>query len=187
MHKHTYLMGVRPYIFMLVSFMLLSPTIVMASNKPLPNSVITVPIEVDLKVLENHLNTLVPNLLAEIEELNKVCVEAQYLKTKGIPKCRMDGYKISCKDRTIKIKTIPQINCDVRGWVKRDGRILLSGQGKTLHFTFPIKAQVSTEIGISGIAHASAVLHIQATPKINQDWSISLDITPHFVYPSNLQ
>jgi len=182
MCKHTYPITLHPFIYILLSFILLYPNIAMASNTTQLDSVITVPIEADLKVLEDHLNDLIPNLLADIEELNRVCVEAQYLKTNGIPKCRIDGYKISCKHRTIKIKTIPQIKCDVKGWVKRDGRISLSGQGKTLHFTFPIKAQVSTEAGIRGTANASAILYIHAIPNINNDWSVSVDVTPHFVW-----
>jgi len=182
MSKDTYTVTLNPFIYMLLSFILLYPSLSIASNKSQLDSVITLPIEVDLKVLENYINDAVPDMLADIEEPDRVCVKAQYLKTNGIPKCRMDGYKISCKDRTIKIKTVPQIKCDVSGWVKRDGRISLSGEGKTLKFTFPVKAQVSTKAGIRETANASAILYIYTTPNINQDWSVSVDMRPHFVW-----
>ena len=182
MCKNTYTIRLNPFIFMLLSFILLYPNLSIASNKTRLDSVITLPIQADLQVLEDHLNDIVPTLLTDIDEPNRVCVEAQYLKTKGIPRCRMDGYKISCKDRTIKIRTIPQIKCDVKGWVKRNGRISVSGQGKTLKFAFPVKAQVSAESSLSGTANASATLYIHAIPHINEDWSVSLDIDPHFVW-----
>lgn len=182
MCKHTYPMTLHPFIYILISFILLYPSISMASNKSQLDSVITLPIEADLKVLEKYINNTIPNMLADIKEPDRVCVEAQYLKTKGIPKCRMDGYKISCKDQLIKIKTVPQVKCDVKGWVKRDGPISLSGEGKTLKFTFPVKAQVSTEAGMRETANASAIFHIYATPNINKDWSVSVDLAPHFTW-----
>ncbi len=132
--------------------------------------------------METYLNELVPDILTEINEPNRTCVKAQYLKTKGIPKCRRDGYKISCKKRMIKIRTVPKILCDIKGWVKRDGRISVSGQDKTLKFSFPIKAKVSTKIGVRETANASAVLYIYATPHLHQDWSVSLDLAPHFIW-----
>lgn len=162
--------------------MLLYPNLVLASNKTQLDSVITLPIHADLQVLEDHINNIIPTLLTDIDEPNRICVEAQYLKTKGIPRCRMDGYKISCKSRTIKIRTVPQIKCDVKGWVKRNGRISVSGQGQTLKFAFPVKAQVSTRVGVDETANASAILYISATPSINNDWSVSVDISPHFTW-----
>ena len=152
------------------------------NHKTTSDSVITLPIEADLKVLETYLNDMVPDMLADINEPNRTCLKAQYLKTKGIPKCKMNGYKISCKDRTIKIRTVPEIKCDIKGWVKRNGQISVSGQDKTLKFAFPIKAKVSTDAGIRETANASAILYIHATPHIHEDWSVSVDIAPHFVW-----
>lgn len=143
---------------------------------------VTLPIEADLIVLEKYLNEIVPQVLSDINEPDKVCMEAQYLKTKGVPKCRLDGLKISCKDRWIKIKTIPKIKCDITGWVKRDGPISLSGENQTLKFAFPIKAEVSVDARIRETADASAILYIEATPSINEDWSVAVDILPHFVW-----
>lgn len=132
--------------------------------------------------MESYLNEYIPDKLADIDEPNKICIKPQYLKTKGIPKCSMDGYKISCKENKIKIRTTPEIKCDLKGWVKRDGRISVSGQGKTLQFAFPIKTELSTDIYIEGTANAAAVIYIYATPHINNDWSISVDVEPYFTW-----
>lgn len=145
-------------------------------------STITLPIQIDLKVLENYLNNSIPMYLADIDEKNKVCVKPKYFKTKGIPKCRIRGYKISCKTSWIKIRTVPKIKCDIKGWVKRDGRITVSGQGGTLRFAFPVKSQVTTKSYIQETANASAILYVDATPHINKDWSISLDISQDFTW-----
>lgn len=166
----------------MISLVLIFPNIAIARNKSQLDSVITLPIQADLNVLEKYLNDIVPDMLTDINEPNRTCMEAQYLKTKGIPKCRMDGYKISCKEHWIKVKTVPRVKCDVKGWVKRNGPISVSGHGKTLKFAFPVKAQVSTQAGIRETANAAATLYIHATPSINKDWSVSVDIAPHFVW-----
>ncbi len=176
MYKNTYTL---PFIVICLAFMLLS-THTLAKSTIASDSVITLPIEADLQVLEDHLNKSVPHLLTKFNEPKKICVEAKYLRTKGIPKCRRDGYKISCEDRWVKIKTLPKINCTIKGWVKRDGPISLSGKGKTLTFAFPLKAQVSTEAGIRETASASAVLYIHATPSIDEDWTVTVDVTHNF-------
>lgn len=182
LYKNNYTITLNPFLSIVIFFTLLFPHFLVAKHQPPPESIITLPIEVDLNVLENYLNKLVPDKLADIDEPNKVCVKPQYLKTKGIPKCRMDGYKISCKESQIKIRTTPKIKCDLKGWVKRDGRILVSGQGKTLQFTFPIKTELTTNLYIEGTADAAAVIYIYATPHINNDWSISVDVEPHFTW-----
>lgn len=168
----------------LLFLIFLFPNAIIASidNKTPSHSVITLPIQADLKALEDYVNDSVPNMITEINEPDKTCVKAQYLKTKGIPKCRMDGYKISCKDRMIKIRTLPEIKCDIKGWVKRNGRITVSGEDQTLKFAFPIKAKVSTDMGIRETANAAAVFYIYATPNIHKDWSVSVDLNPHFVW-----
>ena len=143
-------------------------------------STLTLPIQANLKVLENRLNSEIPDTLADINEPNKVCVEAQWLKTKGIPKCSMKGIKIYCKDTWIKTKTTPEIKCDVKGWVRRNGHISVSGSGSTLKFAFPIKAQISAKAGIRETANAAATIYVSATPRINNDWSISVDVAPDF-------
>ena len=158
------------------------PGMLAANDQSQAESTITLPIQVDLKVLENYLNNSIPMYLADIDEKNKVCVKPKYLKTKGIPKCRIRGYKISCKTSWIKIRLVPKIKCDIEGWVKRDGRITVSGKDKTLRFAFPIKSQITTKSYIQETANASAILYVDATPHINKDWSISLDIAQNFTW-----
>ncbi len=170
------------FTFLLISFACLWSTSLHASSEVAQDSIIALPIKADLKVFENHLNIMVPQILAEINEPNKICVKAQYLRTKSIPKCKIDGYRLSCKDDWLKIKTFPKINCDIKGWVRRDGLIALSGEGETLKFSFPVKAKVSIEAGIRETATASAILYLYVTPHINKDWSVSVDIKPHFVW-----
>jgi hypothetical protein len=132
--------------------------------------------------LENYLNNSIPIHLADIDEENRVCVKPKYFKTKGIPKCRIRGHKISCKTRWIKIRIVPKIKCDIKGWVKRDARITVTGRGETLRFAFPVKTQVTTKSYIQETANASAILYVDATPHINKDWSISLDIAQDFTW-----
>ena len=151
-----------------------------AENKAQPESTVTLPIQTDIKTIEGHLNKIAPDTLANIND-NKVCVEAKWLKTKGIPRCRMRGIKIYCEDRWIKTKITPDIRCDIKGWVKRNGHISVSGGDPTLNFEFPIKAQISAEAaGIRETAKAAAIIYVRAAPRINPDWSISVDIEPDF-------
>ena len=173
---------VHSFFSVFLSLILFFPSMLTANDQIQPDSTITLPIEVDLKVLENYLNNLIPMHLSDIDERNKVCVKPKYFKTKGIPKCRMHGYKISCKDSWIKIRIVPKIKCNIKGWVKRDGRITVSGKDKTLRFAFPIKSQITTKSYIQETANASAILYIDATPHINKDWSISLDVAQDFIW-----
>jgi len=166
-----------------LTLILIVPGMLTANDQNLSKSTITLPIQIDLKVLENYLNNSIPIHLADIDEKNKVCVKPKYFKTKGIPKCRMRGHKISCKTSWIKIRTVPKIKCDIKGWVKRDGRITVSGRGETLRFAFPIKSKVTADKSyIQETANAAAILYVDAIPHINKDWTISLDIAQDFTW-----
>jgi len=128
------------------------------------------------------MNSAVPNELTDINEKNIVCVKAQYFKTKTIPRCSMRGIKISCKQNSLKIKTIPKIKCDVNGWVKRNGKISVTGEGETLRFSVPVKSRVTVDAKISETAEATAVIHIDVKPRIHEDWSITVDLSPDIVW-----
>ena len=172
------MLTVTPLLSFFVFLTLIFPSLSIASHQPQSTSTITLPIQLDLKVLEKYLNTILPNELADINEKNIACVKPQYIKTTGIPKCRRDGFKIKCKKNDLKIRTVPKIKCDVIGWVKRNGQISVTGQGETLKFAVPVKAKVSANAKISETAEATAVIHIDVKPQINQDWSISVDMAP---------
>ena len=145
-------------------------------------SVLTLPIQANLKVLGNRLNSMIPDTLENINEPNKVCVKAQWLKTKGIPKCSMKGIKIYCKDRWMKTKMTSKIRCDVTGWVRRNGDISsVSGNGSTLKFSLPIKVQITAKKKlVRETANATAIIYVSATPRINNDWSIAVDVALDF-------
>ena len=173
MFKNRNTRTITPILFLFLFF--IHPSILIANHQP---STITLPIKLDLKVLENYLNEILPEELADIDEQNIACVKPQYFKTTGIPKCRRDGFKIKCKKNNLKIRTVPKIKCDVEGWVKRNGQISVTGQGETLKFAIPVKAKVSANAKISETAEATAVINIDVKPQINQDWSISVDMAP---------
>ncbi len=183
MCKDNYSIIINPFICIFLFLIFLYPSIAIASNdQNQSNSIITLPIEADLSVLEDYLNEFIPNELADINEPDKICVQPQYTEIPSIPKCKMKGFKISCKDRSIEIRTTPPIRCDLKGWIKRNGRITISGQGNKMTFVFPIKAQASANGLLYGTAKAAAVLYLDATPHFNKDWSLSVDIAPDFIW-----
>lgn len=172
-----------PFVFnsllsLLIIFTLFLPQHISANYQHQTTSTITLPVQLDLKDLENYVNDTLPEELADIDEQNIVCVKPQYFRTKTIPRCRMKGLKISCKQNSMKIRTVPQIKCDVEGWVKRNGKISVTGQGETLKFSVPVKAKVSANAKVSETAEAAAVIDISVKPQINKDWSVSVDIAP---------
>jgi len=169
---------IAPLLSFFIFLTLFFPSRSIATYQPPLTSTITLPVQLDLKVLENYLNTILPKELAQINEQNIVCVKAQYFKTKTIPRCRMKGLKIQCKQNSMKIRTVPKIKCDVEGWVKRNGQISVTGQGDTLKFAVPVKAKVSANAKVSETAEATAVINIDVKPQINKDWTISVDMAP---------
>jgi hypothetical protein len=153
------------------------------SQPAVEDSYLTVPVRANLTTLSEKLNQLVPERLADIREPNMVCVEAQWLKTKGIPKCRMEGIKIYCEDTWIKTKTTPEVRCDVSGWVNR-GRITVTGNGQALRVAVPVSAQVTAKALVQETARAEAIVHADITPRIGPDWSMSAQITPDLTWTS---
>jgi hypothetical protein len=163
----------------------LYPHSVFADKQIQEESIITLPVQADLSVLEKYLNEYVPYDVAVLDERGKVCLKPQDVKVPFIPKCKIKGFKVSCKDWTRDFRTVPKIKCDVKGWVKRNGRILLSGNGSTLTFAFPVKAEASADGYIYGTARASAILYLNAKLHINSDWTISINITHDFAWSNS--
>ena len=163
----------------------LYPHSALASKQIQEESIITLPIQADLSVLEKYLNEYVPYDVAVLDERGKVCLKPQDIKVPFIPKCKIKGFKVSCRDWTRDFRTVPKIKCDVKGWVKRNGRILLSGNGSTLTFAFPVKAEASADGYIYGTARASAILYLNAKLHINSDWTISINITHDFAWSNS--
>lgn len=172
----------------LLFFAVVPGTSVGKSDKGDYASVLILPIQANLKVLEERLNTEVPEILAHINELNKVCVEAQWAKTK-VPYITWEMKKLpfgiktklpTTRTKMAKTRISHEIRCDIKGWVKRNGHISVSGSGSTLKFSFPIKAHASAKPVIPATANATATIYVSATPRINNDWSISVDVAPEF-------
>lgn len=178
MFKSKYSPTVNLLFFLCIFLSLLYPNNILANNKTPLTSTVTLPLDIDLKVFENYLNEVIPDKLADINKRNIDCIKSKCIKTKFIPKCSMKGFKISCKKNSIKIRTIPKLKCDVVGWVKRDGHISVSGKGETLRFTLPIRSEISIKAKLSETAHARAVLYIDVIPRIDKDWSVSMNLTP---------
>ena len=172
----------NPFIGFFLFLIFLYPGIASANVHNHDDSIITLPIQADLSVIEKHLNKYVPEDLAELDERGKECIKPQDVKVPTIPKCRMKGLKISCKDWTTDLRATPKVKCDVKGWIKRNGRILVSGKGSTLTFAFPIKAQASADGYIYGTARAAAILYLDAKIQFNEDWTMSIDVKHDFAW-----
>jgi Domain of unknown function (DUF4403) len=185
MCKNKHLVNINHFICILLFLVFLYPSSAIANKQIQEESIITLPIQADLSVLEKYLNKYVPNDIAVLDERGKVCVKPQDMKIPFIPKCKIKGFKVSCKNWTRDFRTVPKVKCDVKGWVKRNGRILLSGNGPTLTFAFPVKAKASADGYIYGTARASAILYLNAKLHLNKDWTISIDITHDFAWSNS--
>ncbi|MEY3089843.1 MAG: hypothetical protein RL113_159, partial [Pseudomonadota bacterium] len=181
MFNHRFYTSTKPFL-MILCFILMATNGNAIEETDTEDSVIVLPIHADLTVLEKFLNDEVPNDLASLDERNKSCVDPQYIKRPAIPSCKLKGFSFSCRDWTEDMKVFPRIKCHVQGWIKRNGHITVNGNGQTLQFTFPIKAQASADGLLYGTAHAAAMLYINATPTINKDWTISIDLEHNFTW-----
>jgi hypothetical protein len=184
-NKHTF--TINHFICVLLFLVFLYPSSVIGADPGQEDSIITLPIKADLSVLEKYLNEYVPNDLALLDERDKDCVRPQDMKIPFIPKCRIKGFNVSCKEWTRDFRTVPRVKCDVKGWVKRNGRILITGEGPTLKFVFPVKAEASADGYVYGTARAAAILYLDAKLRINKDWSISVDLAHDFKWSKSPQ
>jgi len=178
MFKSQYSPAVNLLLFLCIFLSLLYPNNIFANPKIPLKSTVTLPLHIDLKVFENYLNEVIPDKLADINKKDIACIKPKSIRTKFIPKCSMKSFKISCKSDSIKIRVVPEIKCNVDGWVKRDGHISVSGKGETLQFALPIRSKIRVKAKLSETAHANAVLHIDVIPRINEDWSVSMNLAP---------
>ncbi|MEP3247767.1 MAG: DUF4403 family protein [Sneathiella sp.] len=144
-------------------------------------SSISVPIRINLKSLEGRINSDIPQRIANINERGLVCVKAKWLVT-DIPVGVeiYDIYKTRVINKTVKTIVAPEVKCDVSGWINRNGKIGLTGNGQSIHLSFPLAARVSAEaIGISETAEARATIFANITPDITSDWNVSAKVSPN--------
>jgi hypothetical protein len=139
-----------------------------------------VPVRIGLAIIQRELDGQTPNPLADLSEKNAVCIEAQWLKTKGLPKCRLEGIKIYCEDTWIKTKTTPEIRCDITGKVQKSAPLTLTGRGPTVRLTVPVSASVTAKALVQETVTAGADLFADITPKLANDWSLTALIEPDF-------
>ncbi len=120
------------------------------------SSVIAVPVEISLDQLHAALERAVPRQLWTIDERDQTCVASDKVKV-----------------LVVRIKT-PKIKCDLAGEVTR-GPLGLTGQGRDLVITMPIRATVRAK-KIAGIieqetATASAQVRGVIRLDMGADWS----------------
>jgi hypothetical protein len=150
------------------------------------SSSITLPVNVNLSAVQGKINQSIPSRIEKIDMNNHTCVEAEWLKTKGIPKCSMKGIKIYCKDRWIKTKTTPSISCDIDGAIDRDGPVRLSGKGSSFSVTIPIKASVTAKgrgaIGknIQQTVKAATEITASVVPTIDENWDVAVAVDTNY-------
>ena len=138
-------------------------------------SSITVPLEIDLRQLEQLLQSTVPNDLADLSRGRQVCIPAEWAEW-DYPCVR--NWKIyRCRGRT---KITPDIRCDIVGSARRDGDIRLHGTKDKIVISMPVYARVSAR-NIGGIiksetAEARATVTVEAQVRIDQDWEPIFDI-----------
>lgn len=149
-----------------------------ATASEIKDSILNIPVSLDINALEELANQELPETLETINQSGKTCVKAKWLKTKGLPSCKLKGIKLYCKDTWIKTKTTPSVKCDVSGWVKRDGRITVVGTGAGLQLNIPLKARVTArgrgDIGknIRQTANAAANIQVATTIDVAEDWTV---------------
>nr|WP_295463843.1 DUF4403 family protein [Mesorhizobium sp.] len=136
------------------------------AGAPEGESLVVLPVTLNLAAAEARLNSDVPQNLHTIAETRE-CVPAKWFKTKFPP---------------IKTKITPEINCDLSGSIDRNGPITLSGDGGALSVSFPVRASVTARgrgaIGqnIRQTATAAMTLRVVAVPTIDANWNPALSV-----------
>lgn len=136
---------------------------------------IKIPIRINLNLLEEHIEAEIPENIFDIDE-RPICIKAKWLKTK-VPYFK--GWKLY--SRMLKTKISPEVKCDVKGWVRRDGQVNITGFDSTFRIAVPIKAKISGKVsGISETAVARATVYFDVTPTIDEDWNLDLQVSSDF-------
>lgn len=127
-------------------------------------SSVVVPVSLNLAAAQERLNAEVPEVLYAIDE-KITCVPAKWAKI-----------------GPIKTKISPDIHCQVTGSAVRTGPIVVTGSGSQLIASVSVKATITGrgtgDIGknIRETAEAAATLSIAATPTIDDNWNVGLEV-----------
>mgnify|MGYP001547660375 CR=1 FL=1 len=98
MLKNKHIISTNHFIHILLFLILLYPSSMIANQQIEEESIITLPIQADLSVLEEYLNKYVPLDIAVLVERGKECIRPLDIKVPFIPKCNLKGFKVSCRD-----------------------------------------------------------------------------------------
>jgi hypothetical protein len=145
-------------------------------------SVVTVPLSVEIATLETHVNSLVPNPLIN-ESKDLTCIEAERLCTK-IPEFR--GLKIYSRMECIDIT--PRVDCRVEQTVVPQGPLRLTAEGRTIIARQTLAGSATVmgrgEIGshIQETARGSVAFTVTARPGIRPDWSVEMPLAIDFSF-----
>lgn len=164
----------RPLLLLLVALPALAcprpntPTTSSTALQPSPiqsTTQLALPITARLEPLADRIEDATPgNILAFNER--EVCAPAKWLKTK-VPYFK--GLKLY--SRTLRTKITPEIKCRVRGWIRRDGRVTITGEGSQLKISIPIRARATAKLlGVQETVHFRALVFFYLTPALDEDW-----------------
>lgn len=134
-------------------------------------SEISVPITIDLALVQREANANLPSRLATINERNVRCVKAKWLKTKML------------FGKWLKTKVTPDIYCDIRGHVDRRGDLSLNATGQSLKLSLPVHATATAKVlGIQETAKADVTFFVNAALDIGADWRPTLALKSDFLW-----
>jgi len=139
-------------------------SVLFTSNANANDTVLTVPIVIDITTLEKKLNKTIPQVLVNQPAKRHVCAPAKWFTSSWLG---------------IKTKITPEISCDVSGAVKRTTPIKLIASGGSLLATASlvgsatVKGRGSLGKHIRETAHGSLTVTIKITPSINTNWKVS--------------
>lgn len=123
---------------------------------PQENSIISVPVDADQKILSNAIERAVPRTLWTIDREERECIPPQKVKLLGR-----------------QINVTPAIGCTITGIVTR-GAIRLRGEGEDIVADVPIHARISAH-DVAGVlkgetATGTAMAHARIRLDLTPDW-----------------
>jgi hypothetical protein len=123
---------------------------------PKQTSVIAVPLDADISVLDSALERAIPRQLWAIDQRFDTCVEPKELKIFGA-----------------KVPITPKLGCTVTGQVTR-GALRLRGEGEYILVDVPIDARIAARnVGgvLSKTATGTAMAHARVRIDLSNDWN----------------
>ncbi|HEX7853439.1 MAG TPA: DUF4403 family protein [Sphingobium sp.] len=141
-----------------------------AAPVPQENSIISVPIDADQKILGRAIEKALPRTLWTIDKKEERCIPPQKVKVFGR-----------------KVNVTPAIGCTIVGIVTR-GAIRLRGEGQDIVADVPINARISAR-DVGGVlkgktATGTAMAHARIRLDVTQDWRPTGTVRLHYDWTS---